>query len=96
MCYLSQSFFRIPKIIRLQCNYFILLKLAPCSDLTLVLLDYSLGINKDELMSIYKDATQIPFIFKKISTDERDDNKRFSKNWNGWYAIESDSESDEG
>jgi hypothetical protein len=27
MCYLSQSFYRIPKIIRLQCNYLILLKL---------------------------------------------------------------------
>ena len=96
MCYLSQSFFRIPKIIRLQCNYLILLKLGSKRDLNLILFDYGLGVDKEELLAIYKEATQIPFNFLKIATDERDDNKRFSKNWTGWYAIGSDSESDEG
>ena len=96
MCYLSQSFFRIPKIIRLQCNYLILLKLGSRRDLTLILSDYGLGVDKEELMAIYRDATKIPFDFLKIATDERDDHKRFSKNWTGFYAIESDSESDEG
>ena len=47
MCYLSQSFFRIPKIIRLQCNYLILLKLGSKRDLNLILSDYGLGVNKD-------------------------------------------------
>ena len=96
MCYLSQSFYRIPKIIRLQCNYLILLKLGSKRDLNLILGDYGLGADKCELMAIHKEATQIPFNFLKISIDERDDNKRFSKNWNGFYTIESDSESDEG
>ena len=96
MCYLSQSFFRIPKIIRLQCNYLILLKLGSKRDLALILGDYGLGVDKEELMAIYRDATKIPFDFLKIATDERDDNKRFSKNWTGWYAIGSDCESDEG
>ena len=95
MCYLSQSFYRIPKIIRLQCNYLILLKLGSKKDLSLILGDYGLGVDKTELMAIYKEATQIPFNFLKISIDERDDNKRFSKNWNGFYTIESDSD-DEG
>jgi hypothetical protein len=54
-----------------------------------------LGVDKEELMTIYKDATQIPFDFLKINTDERSDSKRFSKNWTGFYAIGSDSESDE-
>jgi hypothetical protein len=39
-------------------------------------------------MAIYKDATQIPFNFLKVSTDERDDNRRFSKNWTSFYKIE--------
>jgi hypothetical protein len=95
MVYLSQSFFRIPKIIRLQCNYLILLKLGSKRDLNLILSDYGLGVDKDELMGIYKDATQIPFDFLKISTDERNDNMRFSKNWSEFYAIGSDSDSDE-
>ena len=95
MCYLSQSFFRIPKIIRLQCNYLILLKLGSKRDLALILSDYGLGVDKDELMSLYKDATRIPFDFLKVATNERDDNKRFSKNWTGFYTIERESESDE-
>ena len=94
MCYLSQSFFRIPKIIRLQCNYLILLKLGSKRDLNLILSDYGLGVDKDELMSIYKNATQIPFDFLKINTDERQDSKRFSHNWTGFYAIGSDSDED--
>ena len=92
MCYLSQSFFRIPKIIRLQTNYLILLKLGSKRDLALILSDYGLGVDKNELMAIYKDATQIPFEFLKVSTDERDDNRRFSKNWNQFYDIGSDTE----
>ena len=92
MCYLSQSFFRIPKIIRLQCNYLILLKLGSKRDLNLILSDYGLGVDKDDLMAIYKNATQIPFDFLKISTDERDDSKRFSHNWTGFYDIGSDSD----
>ena len=94
MCYLSQSFFRIPKIIRLQCNYLILLKLGSKKDLALILGDYGLGVDKTQLMSIYKDATKVPFDFLKISTDEREDSKRFSHNWTAYYDIGSDSESE--
>ena len=90
ICYLSQSFFKIPKIIRLQCNYLILLKLGSKRDLNLILADYGLGVERDELMAIYKDASQIPFNFLKISTDERDDSKRFSKNWTQFYNIGDD------
>ena len=95
ICYLSQSFFKIPKIIRLQCNYLILLKLGSKRDLNLILADYGLGVERDELMAIYKDATQIPFNFLKVSTDERLDNRRFSKNWTQFYTI-SDDETKEG
>jgi hypothetical protein len=45
-------------------------------------------------MSIYRVATKVPFDFLKVSLDERDDNKRFSHNWNNYYEIGSDSESD--
>ena len=92
MCYLSQSFFRIPKIIRLQCNYLILLKLGSKRDLNLILGDYGLGVDKEKLMQIYKDATKIPFDFLKVSTDERQDNLRFSHNWLNYYQIENESD----
>jgi hypothetical protein len=59
-------------------------------DLALILSDYGLGVDKNELMAIYKDATQIPFDFLKVSTDERNDNRRFSKNWTSFYDISND------
>ena len=90
MAYLTQSFYRVPKIIRLQTNYLILLKLDSKRDISLILGDYGLGVDKNELMAIYKDATQIPFDFLKVATDERQDSKRFSKNWNQFYDIEDD------
>ena len=63
---------------------------------SLILADYGLGVEKEELMAIYKDATQIPFHFLKISTDERSDSKRFSKNWTQFYDIGDDGETKEG
>ena len=85
-------FLRIPKIIRLQTNYLILLQLGSKRGSNLILGEYGLGIEKDELMAIYKDATEVPFDFLKIATDERPDNRRFSKNWNCFYDIGSDTE----
>jgi hypothetical protein len=69
-----------------------LLKLGSKRDLALILSDYGLGVDKTELMAVYKEATQIPFDFLKISTDERNDNLRFSKNWTEFFSIGSDSD----
>ena len=52
MVYLSQSFFKIPKIIRQQFNYLFLLKLSSARDLNLILSDFSLGVDKNKLVSI--------------------------------------------
>ena len=95
VCYLSQSFFKIPKIVRLQFSHLILLKLSSNRDLNLILSDYSLGVNRQELAMIYKDATKRKFDFLKIAVDEPDDNKKFSHNWTDFYKIKSDSDSDD-
>ena len=88
MCYLSQSFFKIPKIVRLQFSHLILLKLSSNRDLNLILSDYSLGVNRDQLAMIYKDATESKFHFLKIAVDEPDNNRKFSHNWTDFYCIE--------
>lgn len=55
--YLSQSYFRSPKTIRINCNYIVLKKLSSLRDLGLILSDYSLGVSKKELIEMYRDAT---------------------------------------
>ena len=73
---------------RLQFSHLILLKLSSNRDLNLILSDYSLGVNREELADIYKDATRDKFHFLKISIDEPDNNKKFSHNWTDFYSVE--------
>ena len=56
--FLSQSFFRIPKIIRNNCSYMVLLKLSGNREVNVILSEYGLGITKDELIKIYEYATE--------------------------------------
>ena len=52
--YLSQSFYNIPRKIRLQCNYIILRKIPSTRDVNGILKEFSLGISKEELIKIYQ------------------------------------------
>lgn len=94
--YLSQSFFKIPKLVRLQLNYLIILKLSSVRDLNLMLSDFSLGVDRNELAMIYKDATKKKFDFLKVDIDNPDNNKKFSRNWTGFYTLDDDSDEEEG
>ena len=58
MCYLSQSYFKTPKTIRVNCNYIILKKLSSTRDLNMILGDYNLGIDRSVLLELYKYAIQ--------------------------------------
>lgn len=55
--FLSQSFFRIPKIIRNNCSYMVLLKLSGQREINTILSEFGLGVTKDELIKIYEFAT---------------------------------------
>jgi hypothetical protein len=87
MCYLSQNFFQIPTLIRRQFNYVIILKLSGSKDMKQIIQNYSLGLDHNEIVKLYKDATKEKFNFLKIAVDEREDNLRFSKNFIGFYKI---------
>ena len=59
-----------------------------------IIQNYSLGLDANEVVKLYKDATKEKFNFLKIAVEERNDNKRFSKNFTGFYNISDDSDSD--
>jgi len=56
--FISQSYFRIPKIIRNNCSYMVLLKLSGQREVNLILSEFGLGVTKEELIAIYDYATQ--------------------------------------
>jgi hypothetical protein len=79
--YLSQSYHAVPKKIRLQCGYIFLKKIGSNKDINMIMRDQSLGLTKDELQNIYRDALENDITnFLTIDLVE-DDDKRFRKNW---------------
>lgn len=79
--YLTQSYFRTPKVIRLNSNYILLKKLGCTRDLVWVLKDYSLGVDREALLALYKEATAERGDFLLIDVQTADENQRFRKNF---------------
>lgn len=72
--YLSQSFFLTPKIVRNNCNYMAILKLSGQREVNVILSEFGLGVTKEELLAIYKKATEtklVPMIVDLEATPER-------------------------
>lgn len=67
--YISQSYFKVPKFIRLNVNYIILKKIGSKRDLKLILSEYNLDISIDDLLALYQYATQDKFDFFMIDID---------------------------
>lgn len=76
--FISQSFFRIPKTIRNNSNYMIILKLSGNREVNIILSEFGLGVTKEELLKIYEYATSEKFSPLVIDMDESAD-KRFRK-----------------
>jgi hypothetical protein len=52
--YLTQSYFKSPKVIRINCGYIILKKLQSKRDLNMILSEYDLGVDKKALFKVYQ------------------------------------------
>tara|TARA_R110000772_G_scaffold171670_1_gene283577 strand:+ start:155 stop:880 length:726 start_codon:yes stop_codon:yes gene_type:complete len=59
--FIAQSYFKIPKMIRNNCNYMVLLKLSGQREVNVILSEFGLGVSKDELLKIYDYATDTKF-----------------------------------
>jgi hypothetical protein len=51
--YLTQSYYKVPKIVRLQCQYIFIIKTSGLKDLRLLLSEYSLTATTDQLQNMY-------------------------------------------
>lgn len=59
--FISQSYFKIPKVIRNNCSYIVILKLSGQREVNIILSEFGLGVTKQQLMDIYKYATNVKF-----------------------------------
>ena len=76
--YLSQSYFRIPKMIRNNCSYMVILKLSGNREVNLILSEFGLGVSREQLLAMYEYATKEKFSPLLIDLEE-DPSNRFRK-----------------
>ena len=89
MFYLSQSYYKIPKSIREQFSYVLIVKLKQKRDITTIVGDNTLGIDDAETINyLYNEATKNKGDFLKIDLYNSDINKVFSRNWIEFFTIE--------
>ena len=86
--YISQSYFRIPKIIRQNLSYLVLLKLSGERELKLILSEGGLGLDRDQLLGLYNYATSEKFSALIIDY-EAPLEKRYRKNFLEYLAVRS-------
>jgi hypothetical protein len=84
--YISQSYFRIPKIIRQNLSYLVLLKLSGERELKLILSEGGLGLSRDQLLALYNYATAEKFSVLLIDY-EAPVEKRYRKNFLEYLKI---------
>lgn len=78
--YLTQSYYACPKTIRINCNYVLFKKIESIRDLQMILREYSLGTDLDQLAALHEQCTQEKLDWLMISMQNDPDN-RFFKNY---------------
>lgn len=87
--FLSQSYYDIPKFIRKNSNYLVLLDLGGSKrEQTAILNEWSTDLTKDELKAIYLDAVSVPLRPLIITGGKVDRNKKYRKGWLDYYNVE--------
>lgn len=86
---LSQSYYGVPKTIRGQFSYLILVKVSGQRDLNMILKDTgSLGLEDESLLKkMYNKATSTKMNFLKIDLNTSDLNKKFSINFTDFFKL---------
>ena len=76
--YLAQNYYQVPKVIRCNCSYLVILKLSGARDAKMILSELGLGLDKEQLIAIYEYATAEKFSPLVVDM-EADKDKRFRK-----------------
>jgi hypothetical protein len=79
IAYLAQNYFIIPKVVRNNCSYLVLLKCGSMRELAIILKESGFGVDKDELTNMYQYATKDKFFPLIIDNESTDVNRRYRK-----------------
>ena len=80
LCFLTQSYFSVPKDVRLNCTHYIIFKLNSKTELQNIAINHSADIDYKDFVNIYRDSTKEPYNLLTIDTTKSAD-KKFIKNF---------------
>ena len=79
--FIKQSYFKVPKDVRLNCTHFFIMKIPNKRELQQIALNYSSDIDFKDFMNIYKKSTKESYSYLGNDTTLPSDNPlRFRKN----------------
>ena len=78
LCFLTQSYFSVPKDVRLNCTHYILFKLNNRRKLQNIVLNHFADIDYKDFIKTYRVCTKEPFNFLTIDTTKYN---KFIKNF---------------
>ena len=87
LCYLTQSYYAVPKMIRNNLTYIIIKQLSSLKNLTMIMNEYSLGVDKKQMKEMYDDSTRerIGFLMLDLGGDKE---KQFRSEFDEYYEVE--------
>ena len=68
LCFLTQSYFSVPKDVRLNCTHYIIFKLSNKRELQNIAIIHSADIDYKDFVKIYRDCTKKPYNVLTIDT----------------------------
>ena len=82
LCFLPQSYFSVPKDVRLNCTHYILFKLNNKRELQNIAINHSADIDYKDFIKIYRDCTREPLILPlNFLTIDTTKDRKFIKNF---------------
>ena len=86
LCFLTQSYFSVPKDVRLNYTHYTLFKLNNKRELQNIAISHSADIDYKDFINIYRDCTKKLYNFLTIDATKAFD-KKFIKNFDEIYKI---------
>ena len=85
LCFLTQSYFSVPKDVRLNCTHYILFKLNNKRELQNITINHSADTDYNDFIKIYRECTKYPFNVLTIDTK----NNKFIKSFDDIIKYDS-------
>ena len=68
LVFISQSYFSIPKDVRLNSRHYLIIKINKKRELQIIAINHSADINYNNFLKIYRECTKEPYSFLTIDT----------------------------